>query len=73
MRHLIDIYGLIFKCPLQLEDKKCPYWNIRQKEPYVRVQIVNEMTNDQSIKLYLTHKKCFETKRNGYKPETKGQ
>lgn len=71
MRHLTDIYGLIFKCPLQLEDKKCPYWNIRQKEPHDRVQIVGEMSIGQIIKLHLTHEKCFETKSKGYTPEAK--
>jgi hypothetical protein len=64
MDHLIGIYGLIFKCPFQVEDKQCPFWSIRQKEIRAKIEFVNEMNEEQIIKLYDEHLKCFAIKNN---------
>jgi len=58
----VQVYGLIFACPLAKDNLNCPFREIRWLPAAKRFEIVNGLSRDELLKLEMHHVLCFRTK-----------
>ena len=56
------LYGLVFKCPLEISLPNCPFTKIRKLPILERVSLLENMSTKQLLDLEEHHKKCYKTR-----------